>query len=152
MQVLISWRQGSRTAAGKTNEFGFHTQTTGPGKVEKAARALVGSRMPPGKANEFGFCARTLGREKGEIEPGRRHGSRTAPGKANEFGFCARTLGREKTGPWPGRRHGSRTPPGGCRHRFVFIKYNLTKSTAFYEKKFKSMSYEILPSEQYVPY
>ena len=34
----------------------------------------------------------------------------------------------------------------GCSQWFVFIKYNLTESTALCEKKFKSMSYEILPS------
>ena len=105
-------------------------------EIEPGRRS--GSRTPARKANELGFRTRTLSREKGEIEPGRRHGSRTPARKANEFGFRARIPGRKK-----------KTRRIGCQRvtaAFVFNKYNLTESDALCEKKFKSMSYEVLPS------
>jgi len=65
---------GLRTPARKANKFGFRTQTTGPGKVEKAARdrAAAGTvcvRLPAKPMNSV-FVRKPPGREKREKRPG----------------------------------------------------------------------------------
>ena len=52
---------GSRTPAGKANEFGLRARTLERKEAEKQPALRFGSRTPAGKANEFGFRARTTG-------------------------------------------------------------------------------------------
>ena len=63
-----------RTPARKANKFDFRTQTTGPGKVEKAARDRAAAdtvcvRLPAKPINSV-FVRKPLGREKWERRPG----------------------------------------------------------------------------------
>ena len=57
---------GSRTPAGKANEFGLRARTLERKEAEKQPALWFGSRTPAGKANEFGLRARTLERKEAE--------------------------------------------------------------------------------------
>ena len=63
-----------RTPARKANEFGFHTQTTGPRKTKKAARGRAAAdtvcvRLPAKPINSV-FVRKPPGREKWKRRPG----------------------------------------------------------------------------------